>query len=66
MDYTSKILQALEKCKTIDQVIEVEEAIKITSQINRRTKAGRELTQELLTLTNQKADILVSEGAVPF
>ena len=66
MDYKEKIIKALGFAKTLDEIDYIEEKIKTTSQINRRTLQGRELTQELLNLTNGKARELIDDGAVPF
>jgi len=65
--YKEKILQAIEYAETLDDIDYIEEKLKVTPQINRRTKEGRELTDELLNLTNQKARYLISsKGLLPF
>lgn len=66
MDYKDKIIKAIGFAKTLDEIDYIEEKIKTTSQINRRTLKGRELTSELLNLTNGKARKLIDDGAVPF
>lgn len=66
MTYSNKVKNALNDCKTLQQVTEVENAIKKTSQINRRTKAGRELTNELLNMCQVKAQQLIEKGELPF
>lgn len=66
MDYKDKIIKAIGFAKTLDDIDYIEEKIKTTSQINRRTLQGRELTSELLNLTNGKARELIDDGAVPF
>lgn len=65
--YKEKIIQAIEYAETLDDIDYIEEKLKTTPQINRRTKEGRELTNELLNLTNQKARYLISsKGLLPF
>lgn len=66
MDYKDKIIKAIGFAKTLDEIDYIEEKIRTTSQINRRTLQGRELTSELLNLTNGKARELIDDGAVPF
>jgi len=66
MDYTSKVKMALDDCKKLDHVDHVEEAVKVTRQINRRTIAGRELTVQLLKLCNDKSQELINNGETPF
>lgn len=66
MEYKDKIIKAIGFAKTLDEIDYIEEKIKTTSQINRRTLQGRELTSELLNLTNGKARKLIDDGAVPF
>lgn len=66
MNYKDKIIKAIGFAKTLDDIDYIEEKIRTTSQINRRTSQGRELTIELLSLTNGKARELIGEGAVPF
>lgn len=66
MGYKDKIIKALSLVENLDALDYLENKIKNTSQINRRTKQGRELTEELLTLTYKKAQELINSGAVPF
>lgn len=66
MDYKQKIEKAISLAKNLDDIDYLEEKIKTTSQINRRTLQGRELTSELLSLTNKKAREFIENGAVPF
>jgi hypothetical protein len=66
MDYKQKIEKAISLAKNIDDIDYLEEKIKTTSQINRRTIQGRELTEELLTLTNKKAREFIDKGELPF
>ncbi len=53
--YKDKIIKALAIVKNIDDIDYLEQKIISTSQINRRTVAGRALTDELLAMTNAKA-----------
>jgi hypothetical protein len=64
--YKDKVIFALSKAPNIDTVHEIADKIKVTSQVNRRTKLGRALTEELLTLCNNKVDELVEAGELPF
>jgi len=66
MTYSNKVKNALFTCKTLEEVEQVEEAVKITTQLNRRTKEGRETTEQLLKLCNQKAQHLIKLGEQPF
>lgn len=66
LTYKQRVELALESSKTLSEVDEVEKAIESTQYINRRTKAGRELTQELLELCRQKALKLIDNGEQPF
>lgn len=64
--YKEKIIKALERCQNIKDLDVLEEKINNTEQINRRTKAGRELTNELLAMLNQKAQEFINKGEQPF
>lgn len=66
LTYKEKIIKAIELAENLDQLRYIEEKIKVTPEINRRTLKGRELTEELLKLSNQKAHKLIDEGEVPF
>jgi hypothetical protein len=66
MDYKEKILKALSLAENLDQIDYIEEKLKSTDEINRKTKQGRELTEELLALTNKKARELIDSGELPF
>lgn len=66
MEYKDKILKAISLTETLENLEFINEKIRTTSQINRKTKQGRELTQELLTLTFKKLQELINNGAVPF
>jgi len=64
--YKDKIIKALAIVKTIADIEYLESKIMSTSQINRRTIAGRALTEELLALTNKKAREFINNGEQPF
>lgn len=61
-----KFEKAIGLAENLEQLYYVEEKINTTSQINRRTKEGRELTQKLLNLANEKAQLLIKKGEQPF
>lgn len=62
----TKFKQAIDLAENLDQLDYVIEKINTTSQINRRTKTGRDLTQKLLKLANDKAQLLINQGEQPF
>ena len=62
----TKFKQAIDLAENLDQLDYVIEKINTTSQINRRTKAGRDLTKKLLKLANDKAQLLINNGEQPF
>ncbi len=62
----TKFKQAIDLAENLDQLDYVIEKINTTSQINRRTKEGRALTQKLLKLANDKAQLLINQGEQPF
>jgi len=62
----TKFKQAIDLAENLDQLDYVIEKINTTSQINRRTKEGRNLTQKLLKLANDKAQLLINQGEQPF
>lgn len=64
--YSQKVKNALQTADTLEKVVAIEERIKTTSQVNRRTKAGRELTKELLATTQAKAMELINKGDQAF
>lgn len=64
--YKDKIIKALSIVKNLDDIDYLESKIMSTSQINRRTVAGRALTDELLALTNKKAQEFINKGEQPF
>lgn len=67
LTYNERVLLALDSCETLEQVDEVIKAIEQTQYINRRTKAGRELTAELLEICRKKAiELINTKGLTPF
>lgn len=65
--YKEKIIHALSLTETVDDLLYIRERIQITDSINRRTIAGRELTEELLELVNQRYTYLVNKkNCLPF
>ncbi len=64
--YRNKAVIAIEDADNIDKVQELGTIISKSSQVNRRTKAGRELTEELLKLCNNKVQELADAGEEPF
>lgn len=62
----TKFKQAIDLAENLEQLDYVIEKINTTSQINRRTKEGRALTQKLLKLANDKAQLLINKGEQPF
>ena len=62
----TKFKQAIDLAENLEQLDYVIEKINTTSQINRRTKEGRALTQKLLKLANDKAQLLINQGEQPF
>lgn len=64
--YKDKIIKALAIVKNIDDIDYLESKIMSTGQINRRTVAGRTLTNELLAMTNAKAQEFINNGEQPF
>lgn len=59
--YKEKITQALNFAKTIEDFDYILEKIQTTSQINRRTQEGRELTKELETLWRDKLEQAINK-----
>lgn len=67
MTYSDKVKKALSDCSNIEEVTEVEQAVQVTKQINRRTKKGRGLTQQLLAECNKRANELINKHNIqPF
>ena len=62
----TKFKQAIDLAENLEKLDYVIEKINTTSQINRRTKEGRALTQKLLKLANDKAQLLINQGEQPF
>lgn len=60
--YKEKIIKALSLVKTFDELSYVREKILKTDQINRRTKAGRELEDELMDEAQKKVEELTNNG----
>lgn len=61
MSYKETVLEALGKAKTLDDFDYIAEKIKVTDKINRHTKAGRELTDELLSLLQTKRNEAINK-----
>lgn len=62
-----KVLKSLAKLNTPEDVDYLEQKIKKSSKINRRTVAGRELTEELLNACNTRAREIIQENNIlPF
>lgn len=59
--YKNKAIKAIELCESLSQLLYVEEKIKTTPQINRRTDEGRKLSEELLELACKKGLELTSK-----
>lgn len=57
---------AILKARTLEELDYIKEKLSVTSQINRRTKAGRELSSELLEQINNKGRELINLGENPF
>lgn len=61
-----KLTTLIYKAETLDDLDYLQAKIEKTAKINRRTKQGRELTQELLTIINIRARELIDLGELPF
>ena len=61
-----KLTTLTSKAEFIKDIKYLEDKIKTSRTINRRTKAGRELTQELLNICNNKVLDLIEKGEPPF
>lgn len=66
MTYEEKVKKALSLAENLDQVSYIEDKIKVSDKINRRTKEGREFTLTLLNLVHIKAQSLIDAGEQPF
>jgi len=64
--YKDKVIKALSLAETADDINLIREKISHTDSINRRTKDGRKLTEELLWMCMQKLQKMVDEGLEPF
>jgi hypothetical protein len=62
--YRDKVIQALSLAETMDDILLIEDKIRHSQSINRRTNEGRELTKQLLELCwNRWVELF---GDVPF
>ena len=64
MTYSDKVIQALSLAETMDDILLIEDKIRHSDSINRRTNEGRLLTRELLDLCWDRWVELF--GEVPF
>lgn len=64
-DLKNKLTTLLTSFNTLEEVEYLEERLRTTDKINRQTKQGRELTEELLNLCNERA-IVLQKTNVPF
>ena len=60
-----KVMTLISNAKTLDRIETIEARIRVSPNINRRTVAGRELTEELLNEANTKA-LKLQKGELPF
>lgn len=58
--------KAILKARTLEELDYIKEKLVVTSQINRRTKDGRELSKELLWAIEEKGRLLINNGETPF
>lgn len=65
LTYKEKVIKAVSLAEDFDQLDYIQDKIKSTKLINRRTKQGRDLTDELLDLTQQRK-IKLAEVLPPF
>lgn len=66
LDYNAKVLKAISLAETGEDIDLIIEKISTTDSINRRTPAGRELTEELRNLCLVRARELIDNGEEPF
>lgn len=67
LTYKEKIEKALDQAQTLEDIDYIYEKINKTDKINRRTKAGRELTKELNSLYYSKVQNIIKENNItPF
>ncbi len=65
--YKEKVLNALELAETADDINLIRSKVASTESINRRTNAGRELTEELLEkCTRRLNDLIDNHNLEPF
>lgn len=64
--YKDIVKRAIDLAENLNQIEYIEEKIKTTDKINRRTKDGREITKELMAMSWGKAKLLVDKGEQPF
>lgn len=66
-DPVSNMKRAIEACSNMNQLESVEERIRTNRTIpNRRSNAGKQIRDELKRLVQEKAQNLITNGAVPF
>ena len=67
MDWVERIQEARRMAKTIEDIEYIEDKIRTSPQRpNYRTNAGRETRDLLLSQCQEKALLLISQGAQPF
>ena len=67
LNYKEKVLNALSKAKTLEDFSYIESKIEITEHINRRTIAGRELTENIWELIhNKRNEVITKLNIQPF
>lgn len=65
--YKDKVLKALSLAETADDINLIRGKIQSTDSINRRTVAGRQLTDELLVMCTQRLNEMIDkENLLPF
>lgn len=67
LTYKQKVIEALEKARTLEDFDYIEQKIRTTDKINRRTILGREQTDELIGLVWDKRNEAITQfNLVPF
>lgn len=61
-----KFSKAIVVARTLSELDYIKEKLGVTSQINRRTKVGQELTKELRWEIEDKGRLLITNGELPF
>ena len=61
-----KFKVAIDVAKNFEQLEHIENKLKVTSQINRRTKEGRETTKTIERYMSFKRQLLINNGEQPF